>query len=66
VLRTWLGTPFLANPRCGELTTRTSALAELLLHRLLGSTMMMATSPAHVSFPGLIITKTFSVDGLDA
>jgi hypothetical protein len=50
----------------GELTTRTSARAELLFHMLLGSTIMMATSAAHVTFPGLIITKTFWADGLDA
>jgi hypothetical protein len=38
--------------RGGELI-RTLARAELPFHRLLGSTIKMATRPAHTAFPGL-------------
>jgi hypothetical protein len=39
------------------------ARAELLFHRLLGSTIMMATRPAHVIFPGFIISEAFTLMG---
>jgi hypothetical protein len=39
------------------------ARAELLFHKLLGSTIMMATRPAHANFPGLIISEAFTLMG---